>query len=171
MILLNISHSANRRLSLPQAFLAVDAILLIYRNIVEGIEVFPKVIEKNLNEVLPFMATEEILMAGVRAGGDRQELHEAIRVHSLDAAEQVKVHGTDNDLIDPFKSAFSLLDWQRRHSVRVDRAQKLSPEELEGKIVTGIIHRREAPEYTQLYHALTESFQKPVERMTMEREY
>jgi adenylosuccinate lyase len=104
-----LDDSANRRLSLPQAFLAVDAILLIYRNIVEGIDVFPKVIEKNLNEVLPFMATEEILMAGVRAGGDRQELHEAIRVHSLEAAEQVKVHGTENDLIDRLKndSAFA----------------------------------------------------------------
>jgi len=99
-----LDDSANRRLSLPQAFLAVDAILLIYRNIVDGLEVFPKVIEKNLNEVLPFMATEEILMAGVRAGGDRQELHEAIRKHSLEAAEQVKVHGTANDLIDRLKA-------------------------------------------------------------------
>ncbi|HUG17611.1 MAG TPA: adenylosuccinate lyase [Planctomycetaceae bacterium] len=99
-----LDDSANRRLSLPQAFLAIDAVLLIYQNIVEGINVFPKVIEKRLNEVLPFMATEEILMAGVRAGGDRQELHEKIRIHSLDAAEQIKVHGLENDLIERLKS-------------------------------------------------------------------
>jgi adenylosuccinate lyase len=98
-----LDDSANRRLSLPQSFLAIDAILLIYRNIMEGIEVYPKVIEKQLNEVLPFMATEEFLMAGVRAGGDRQELHEVIRVHSLAAIEQVKVHGVENDLIERLK--------------------------------------------------------------------
>jgi adenylosuccinate lyase len=99
-----LDDSANRRLSLPQAFLAIDAVLLIYQNIVEGISVFPKVIEKRLSEVLPFMATEEILMAGVRAGGNRQELHERIRIHSLEAAEQVKIHGLENDLIDRLKS-------------------------------------------------------------------
>jgi len=98
-----LDDSANRRLSLPQSFLCIDAILLIYQNIMEGIEVYPKVIEKQLNEVLPFMATEEFLMAGVRAGGDRQELHESIRVHSLDAIEQVKVHGLENDLISRLK--------------------------------------------------------------------
>ena len=98
-----LDDSANRRLSLPQSFLSIDAILLIYQNIMEGIEVYPKVIEKQLNEVLPFMATEEFLMAGVRAGGDRQELHEVIRVHSLDAIEQVKVHGEENDLIERLK--------------------------------------------------------------------
>ncbi|MDG2390351.1 MAG: adenylosuccinate lyase [Planctomycetaceae bacterium] len=98
-----LDDSANRRLSLPQSFLTIDAILLIYQNIMEGIEVYPKVIEKQLNEVLPFMATEEFLMAGVRAGGDRQELHEVIRIHSLDAIEQVKVHGLENDLIERLK--------------------------------------------------------------------
>jgi adenylosuccinate lyase len=99
-----LDDSANRRLSLPQCFLAIDAVLLIYRNIVEGLSVFPKVIEKRLNEVLPFMATEEILMAGVQSGGDRQQLHERIRVHSLDAAERVKVEGLDNDLIDRLRA-------------------------------------------------------------------
>lgn len=98
-----LDDSANRRLSLPQSFLAIDACLLIYQNIMEGIEVYPKVIEKHLNEVLPFMATEEFLMAGVRAGGDRQELHEVIRVHSLDAGEMMKVHGQPNDLIERLK--------------------------------------------------------------------
>lgn len=98
-----LDDSANRRLSLPQSFLAIDACLLIYQNIMEGIEVYPKVIEKHLHEVLPFMATEEFLMAGVRAGGDRQELHEVIRIHSLDAGEMMKVHGEANDLIERLK--------------------------------------------------------------------
>jgi adenylosuccinate lyase len=94
-----LDDSANRRLSLPQAFLAIDAVLVLYRNVAEGLVVYPKVIEKNLREELPFMATEEILMAGVRAGGDRQELHERIRVHSQEAARQVKEHGLPNDLL------------------------------------------------------------------------
>lgn len=69
------------------------------------------------------------------------------------------------------KSAFSLLDWQRRHAVRRERAQKMKPEELEGKFITGILHRKEAPEYTQLYFTLTESFEKSVDRVDMESEY
>lgn len=94
-----LDDSANRRLTIPQAFLASDAILLLYRNIVDGLVVYPKVIEHHLQEELPFMATEEILMAGVKAGGDRQDLHERIRVHSQDAARQVKEQGGTNDLI------------------------------------------------------------------------
>ena len=99
-----LDDSANRRLTIPQAFLATDAILILYRNIVDGLVVYPKVIAKHLEEELPFMATEEILMAGVRAGGDRQELHELIRVHSNEAGRQVKEHGLANDLIDRLKS-------------------------------------------------------------------
>lgn len=95
-----LDDSANRRLSLPLGFLAVDASLIIYKNIVDGLVVYPKVVEKNLAAELPFMATEEILMAGVSAGGDRQELHEVIRVHSLEAARMVKEHGKENDLIE-----------------------------------------------------------------------
>ena len=94
-----LDDSANRRLTLPQSFLAIDAVLILYRNIVDGLVVYPEVIAKRLNEELPFMATEEILMAGVRAGGDRQDLHEAIRVHSQAAAEEVKQRGGANDLI------------------------------------------------------------------------
>jgi 2-oxoglutarate/2-oxoacid ferredoxin oxidoreductase subunit beta len=70
-----------------------------------------------------------------------------------------------------YKTAFALLEWQRKHAVRVDRAEKMGAEELEGKFVTGVLHRKEAPEYTQLYHALTESFEKPVDRVNVEREY
>lgn len=94
-----LDDSANRRLTIPQAFLATDACLILLRNIVDGLVVYPQVIAKRLDEELPFMATEEILMAGVRAGGDRQDLHERIRVHSQEAARQVKEQGRTNDLI------------------------------------------------------------------------
>ncbi len=99
-----LDDSANRRLTIPQAFLATDAILILYRNVVDGLVVYPRVIAKHLDEELPFMATEEILMAGVRAGGDRQDLHERIRVHSQEAARQVKELGRPNDLMERLKS-------------------------------------------------------------------
>ncbi|MEZ6040579.1 MAG: adenylosuccinate lyase [Planctomycetaceae bacterium] len=107
-----LDDSAVRRLTLPQSFLAIDACLLIYRNITDGLVVYPKTIERHLNEELPFMATEEILMAGVRAGGDRQELHEQIRIHSQEAADQVKREGKPNDLISRLKQdkSFSAVD-------------------------------------------------------------
>ncbi len=95
-----LDDSANKRISIPEAFLACDAILGIYNNVAEGIVVYPKVIEKHLMAELPFMATEIIIMDGVKNGGDRQELHEAIRVHSMDAAKNVKEKGGDNDLIE-----------------------------------------------------------------------
>ena len=99
-----LDDSANRRLTIPQAFLTVDAVLILYRNIASGLVVYPQSIAKHLAEELPFMATEEILMAGVQAGGDRQELHERIRVHSLAAARQVKEHAQPNDLIERLHS-------------------------------------------------------------------
>ncbi|MEM7812855.1 MAG: adenylosuccinate lyase [Planctomycetota bacterium] len=98
-----LDDSANRRLSLPQSFLAVDACLNILREVADGMVVYPQVVAAKLAEELPFMATEEVLMAGVAAGGDRQELHEAIRVHSVAAAAEVKEHGRSNDLIDRLK--------------------------------------------------------------------
>lgn len=94
-----LDDSANRRLVLPQAFLAIDAILLLYRNVAEGLVVYPEVIARNLREELPFMATENILMAAVAAGGDRQDLHERIRQHSQAAAAEVKQFGRPNDLL------------------------------------------------------------------------
>jgi adenylosuccinate lyase len=94
-----LDDSANRRLVLPQAFLAIDAVLLLYRNVAEGLVVYPEVIAKNLREELPFMATENILMAAVAAGGDRQDLHERIRTHSQAASTEVKEHGRPNDLL------------------------------------------------------------------------
>ena len=96
-----LDDSANKRISIPEAFLACDAILGIYNNIAEGLVVYPKVIEKHLMAELPFMATEIIIMDGVtKYGGDRQVLHEAIRVHSMEAAKNVKVNGGENDLIE-----------------------------------------------------------------------
>jgi adenylosuccinate lyase len=107
-----LDDSANRRLSLPQAFLAVDAILILYQNIASGLVVYPQVIAQHLSAELPFMATENILMAAVARGGDRQELHERIRRHSLDAAAVVKQQGGQNDLLDRLRQdpAFSNVD-------------------------------------------------------------
>lgn len=95
-----LDDSANKRISIPEAFLAVDAILGIYINVADGLVVYPKVIEKRINEELPFMATENIMMEAVKKGKDRQETHERIRVHSMDAARTVKVEGKPNDLVD-----------------------------------------------------------------------
>lgn len=95
-----LDDSANKRLTIPQAFLAVDAILLIWNNIMNGIVVYPNRINKHIEEELPFMATEYIIMEEVKAGGDRQEIHEVIRVHSMEASKQVKVEGKENDLIE-----------------------------------------------------------------------
>jgi adenylosuccinate lyase len=99
-----LDDSANRRLTLPQAFLATDALLLLYQNVASGLVVYPKVIDKHLREELPFMATENILMAAVSAGGDRQDLHERIRRHSLAAAAVVKQQGGENDLIERLRT-------------------------------------------------------------------
>ena len=107
-----LDDSANRRVALAESFLAADACLQIVLNVAKGMVVYPKVIEANLAAELPFMATENILMAAVRAGGDRQELHERIRQHSQAAGEQVKVHGRPNDLLERLKGdeAFAGVD-------------------------------------------------------------
>ncbi|WP_305151023.1 adenylosuccinate lyase [uncultured Dubosiella sp.] len=95
-----LDDSANKRISMAEAFLAIDGILDLYLNITDGLVVYPKVIEADLLRELPFMATENIMMDAVKAGGDRQELHEAIRVHSMEAGKHVKEEGKPNDLID-----------------------------------------------------------------------
>jgi len=107
-----LDDSANKRIVIPEAFLAVDGILEILINVVSGLVVYPKVIKSRIDAELPFMATENILMAAVKAGGDRQQLHEKIRVHSHAAAEQVKKFGKSNDLIERLKadSAFAKVD-------------------------------------------------------------
>lgn len=95
-----LDDSANKRISVAEAFLAVDAILNIYINVSNGLVVYENVIKKRVMEKLPFMATENIMMESVKRGGDRQELHEIIRVYSHQAAAEVKLHGRPNDLID-----------------------------------------------------------------------
>lgn len=110
-----LDDSANRRLVLPQAFLAIDAILILLENVTGGLVVNERVIERNLNEELPFMASENFLMAAVNAGGDRQALHEKIRQHSIEAGQVVKKLGQPNDLLqrlagDPDFAAIDLGD-------------------------------------------------------------
>ena len=95
-----LDDSANKRLSMSEGFLAVDGILELYINVASGLVVYPKVIEARLMSELPFMATENILMDAVKAGGDRQELHERIRTHSMAAGKVVKEEGKENDLLD-----------------------------------------------------------------------
>ena len=95
-----LDDSANKRLSIPEGFLAVDGILDLCLNVVDGLVVYPKVIEKRLMSELPFMATENIMMDAVKAGGDRQELHERIRELSMEAGKHVKAEGKDNDLLE-----------------------------------------------------------------------
>lgn len=95
-----LDDSANKRLAIPQAFMAADAILEIGINVTDGLVVYENMINKRVNEELPFMATETILMEAVKRGGDRQELHEIIREYSMKAAYRVKHEGKDNNLIE-----------------------------------------------------------------------
>jgi len=99
-----LDDSANRRIVLPEAFLSIDVILSILFNIINGLQVWPKVIEKNLQKEMPFMATENIMMAAVKAGGSRQELHEAIRIHSHSTIREIKEKGMNNTLLDKIKN-------------------------------------------------------------------
>lgn len=110
-----LDDSANKRLSVPEGFLATDGILELYNNIADGLVVYPKVIEAQLMAELPFMATENIMMDAVKAGGDRQELHERIRTHSMAAAKTVKEEGKPNDLL---------------HRIAQDPAFNISEEEI-----------------------------------------
>ena len=107
-----LDDSATRRIVLGEGFLAADAVLRLYQNVAEGLVVYPQMIARHIAEELPFMATENILMAAVKAGGDRQTLHEAIRRHSQAAARQVKMEGGANDLLERLKrdKAFARVD-------------------------------------------------------------
>lgn len=129
----SLDDSANRRLAVSEAYLTADAILQLVLNVSSGLVVHPKVVEKHLLEELPFMATETILMAATRAGGDRQELHEAIRVHSVAAGVRIKDEGLNNDMLDRirkdrlFESVHDQLDELCDSSKFVGRA----PEQVE----------------------------------------
>jgi len=94
-----LDDSANRRISLAEAFLSADGLLETLVNVTGGLVLYPAVIQRRIREELPFMATENILMAMVQQGADRQQVHEAIRAHSMEAARQVKEHGEQNDLV------------------------------------------------------------------------
>jgi adenylosuccinate lyase len=127
-----LDDSANKRISIPEAFLAVDAILNIYLNIAGGLVVYEKVIEKHVMEELPFMATENILMDAVRAGGNRQELHERIRQHSIAAGKAVKEEGKSNDMIDRIAAdpAFGLTKEQIMKNLRPEAYIGCCPEQV-----------------------------------------
>ena len=114
-----LDDSANRRISIPEAFLAADGILTLYKNIISGLSVYPQVVEKQLKCEKPFMLSENILMQAVKNGGDRQALHEKIREYSVDTGKKMKLTGAENDLID---------------LIAADPAFKLSYEELNGLV-------------------------------------
>ncbi|MCU0979196.1 MAG: adenylosuccinate lyase [Pirellulaceae bacterium] len=146
-----LDDSANRRLVLPQAFLAIDAVLILCQNVCSGLCVYPQVIAKNLRDELPFMATENLLMAAVTAGGDRQLLHERIRQHSHAAGAAVKLEGRSNDLIERLAAdeAFAGVDWQAamNPALFVGRAPQQVDEFVEQ--VVAPIQRRYGPELLQ----------------------
>ncbi|MDR3207880.1 MAG: adenylosuccinate lyase [Oscillospiraceae bacterium] len=127
-----LDDSANKRLSVPEAFLAADAILDIYRNVARGMTVYPSVIDKHIREELPFMATENILMNAVRRGGDRQELHERIRAHSLEAGRTVKEKGLPNDLVSRIAGdpAFGLTERDIEETLQPERFVGRAPEQV-----------------------------------------
>lgn len=135
-----LDDSANKRISVSEAFLATDGILELYMNVSSGLVVYPKVIEAHLMAELPFMATENILMDAVKAGGDRQELHERIRVHSMEAGKVVKEQGKPNDLLeriaaDPaFNISKEALQKVMKPELYVGRAPEQTSEFLNGVI-------------------------------------
>ncbi|WZL79965.1 adenylosuccinate lyase [Vallitaleaceae bacterium 9-2] len=128
-----LDDSANKRLSVSEAFLATDALLDIYGNVVDGLVVYEKVIRKRIMEELPFMATETILMEGVKRGGDRQELHELIRVHSMEAGKVVKIEGKSNDLIERIlkDSAFDMSEHEIRDMLKPESFVGRAPEQVQ----------------------------------------
>lgn len=145
-----LDDSANKRISVPEAFLAVDAILSIYLNVVDGLVVYPKVIHQRIMSELPFMATENIMMQAVKKGGDRQELHEKIREHSMEAARMVKAEGLPNDLLERIAADDSF------HLDLSELKALLKPENYVGR----------APQQTEEY--ITESVRPVLERCASE---
>lgn len=128
-----LDDSANKRMSIPEAFLAVDGILDLYMNVVDGLVVYPKVIHQHLMNELPFMATENIMMDAVKAGGDRQELHERIREHSMAAGRVVKVEGKPNDLLERIAAdpAFGMTMEQLKGIMKPENFVGRAPEQVE----------------------------------------
>ena len=139
-----LDDSANRRLTNSEAFLTADSILLLMDKVTTGMVVYPKIIEKHVGEELPFMATENILMDCVKAGGDRQALHEAIRECSMEAAAHVKIDGLDNDLIerlkakDAFKPFKDLIDKAMDAKLYIGRASVQTEEYISGEVLPAL---------------------------------
>lgn len=129
----SLDDSSNKRITIPESFLAVDAILNIYINITSGLNVYEKVINQHIINELPFMATEEILMNAVKKGGDRQIIHEKIRMHSMEAAKRVKHEGLDNDLIDRIKAdeSFNLTEVELNDIMNPQRYIGRAPRQVE----------------------------------------
>ena len=128
-----LDDSANKRISVPESFLAVDGILDLCMNVVDGMVVYPKVIRKHLMAELPFMATENIMMDAVKAGGDRQELHERIRTLSMEAGRHVKVEGLDNNLLELIAAdeSFGLTQEQLKETMDPTRYVGRAPQQVE----------------------------------------
>jgi len=136
-----LDDSANRRISISEGFLAVDAILSLYINVVSGLVVYPNVIEKHLMDELPFMATESILMEAVKNGKDRQEIHERIRIHSIEAAKKVKAEGKENDLIERIANdeAFGMNQAELRSLLDAKKFIGCAPQQVEDFIKNSVI--------------------------------
>lgn len=136
-----LDDSANKRISVPEAFLAVDGILDLYMNVVDGLVVYPKVIEKHLMQELPFMATENIMMDAVKAGGDRQELHEKIRVLSMEAGKNVKEKGLENNLLELIAAdpAFNMTPEELKSTMDPTKYTGRAKEQTE-EFITEVIH-------------------------------
>jgi len=144
-----LDDSANKRLSVPEGFLAIDGILDLYLNVVDGLVVYPKVIRKHLMAELPFMATENIMMDAVKAGGDRQELHEKIRQLSMEAGKTVKEEGKDNNLLELIAAdpSFHLSLKDLEASMQPERYVGRSPKQTEdyiNEVVNPILEENKA---------------------------
>ncbi|MCI9297201.1 MAG: adenylosuccinate lyase [Lachnospiraceae bacterium] len=128
-----LDDSANKRLSIPEAFLAIDGVLDLCLNVVDGLVVYPKVIEKRLMSELPFMATENIMMDAVKAGGDRQEIHEKIRQLSMEAGKNVKIEGGENNLLELIaaEEAFGLTKEELEECMEPSRYIGRAPEQVD----------------------------------------
>ena len=133
-----LDDSANRRIVIPEAFLAVDGILEILANVLDGLVVYPKVIASHVAAELPFMATENILMAAVKAGGNRQELHEKIRLYSMAAAAQVKQFGKPNDLLARLKADISFAKVDFEKVLNPKNYFGLAPQQVD-KFIRGVV--------------------------------
>jgi adenylosuccinate lyase len=128
-----LDDSANKRIAVPEAYLAVDSILLLMHNVASGMVVYPEMIRRRLMEELPFMATENLMMRAAKRGGDRQELHEKVRVHSVAAGREVKMHGRPNDLMDRIAAdpAFGVTRAELEEDLRPELYVGRSPQQVD----------------------------------------